>query len=150
VERAENRPGCNMVVCAVQGVCRKGNVTRRRGLSTTTSTTYPQSPLPCWQCFLHRLPSGQSCTFRFPSNSNCAAIVPVSRISTQIQLPSAAAGMRRTRMRLRMHSAMYRSRVFGRGKLYAPICKGCVRCTMGTVLVLVSGRRSPSISSVSN
>jgi hypothetical protein len=35
-------------------------------------------------------------------------------------------------------------------KLYAPICKGFVRCTRETVLVLVSGRRSPSISLISH
>jgi hypothetical protein len=78
----------------------------------------------------------------------CCYRTCLSHISTQSHelLLSLCAGARKLCLR---NPLICRPNVLGRGELYAPICKGFVRCTRETVLVLVSGRRSPSNPSVS-
>jgi hypothetical protein len=84
-----------------------------------------------------------ACARRFPKQSKlCLYRTSLYHISTLAQC-AAATEMRRPEMRLPMLLPDVCTAVLGLVELYAPICKGFVRRTRESVLVLVSGRRTP-------
>jgi hypothetical protein len=99
-------------------------------------------PSPTTQRIVLTLLLPKQCQQLCPLSSLCPSLAIGSHKSLQ---PMRAPGQSIFMGCLLSSSAQARSA----WKLYAPICKGFVRCTRKTVLVLVSGRRSPSISLIS-